>query len=106
MTTLIAQGPLERMVSRLVSWWNGRGIPAGPQPCQHCGVKTVRGWVECFGDGERFFVEHGDPVCFAGSKRLEIFPLTEVEIRAFRYWTANVEFRGGAAVAPSAGTES
>jgi len=79
--------PVYRGVRRLARWWLGRGIPDGPQPCPHCGVRLVRAWAEGVGEQERFFVEHDKPICFAGSSRLEIFPLTQREVRAFRYWT-------------------
>ena len=60
-------------------------FPATPQPCPHCGVPIARAWVE-FTGAEQFFVEHGEPVCRFGSKCLEVFPLTQREIQAFRYW--------------------
>jgi len=61
--------------------------PDKPQPCPHCGVGTVRGWIE----DDMFFIEHGEPLCRAGSKRLEVFPLTDHEIRVFHYWTLKAE---------------
>lgn len=85
---------VDRLVMRLARWWRGFYIPSGPQPCPHCGVALEAAWVEGSGDSERFFVRHADPVCFAGSKRLEIFPLTEREVRAFRFWTHNAELTG------------
>lgn len=99
-------GRLERGVRRLARWWRGLGIPSGPQPCPHCGVQTVRAWAEGSGDNERFFVEHGEPLCPAGGKRLEIFPFTNREIQAFRHWTPNAEVQPGATVlrCDSAGT--
>lgn len=80
--------------TELMNWLRGLWIPSGPQPCPHCGVQTVRAWAEGSGDNERFFVEHGDPLCPAGSKRLEIFPLTNREIHALRHWTHNAVLSG------------
>lgn len=90
MTTNIHAGssPVDRLVMHL-SRWCGIGLPDRPQPCQHCGVATEAAWVEGSGENERFFIRHADPVCFAGSKRLEMFPLTEREVRALRLWAHN-----------------
>lgn len=69
---------------------NNQAYPKKPQPCPHCGVETVRGWTEQDEAlGERYFIQHGKPHCFAGSEKLEIFPLTDREIECFRYWTRN-----------------
>lgn len=86
--------PLDRLVM-----WLGLKKPDfqnKPQPCPHCGVETVRGWVEGGGDNERFYIEHGDPVCFAGSKRTEVFLLSRRDIECFRYWTHNEQSSGRA----------
>jgi hypothetical protein len=101
-TTAVGGSALSEGLGVLRRWWRGRGIPSGPQPCPHCGVQTVRAWAEGSGEDERFYIEHGDPLCPAGSKRLEVVLFSELEVRAFRHWTPNVEVKaaGRRPVAP------
>ncbi|GEM_PF-6008029 len=64
-----------------------RPMPYRPAPCPNCGVEAVRGWVEWIDGEERFFVQHGEPICTTGSRRMEAFILDEWEVMVFRYWT-------------------
>jgi hypothetical protein len=68
-------------------------FPTHPQLCPHCGTEILRGWAEGEGSTERFFVQHGAPICRSGAEKLEVFLLTEREIECFRYWTHNAELR-------------
>lgn len=73
---------------KIIDWFKTKKtFPEKPQPCPHCGANSVRGWVEKTGWDESFFIEHGDPLCFFGDKKMEAFPLTQREIDCFYYWT-------------------